>query len=140
MSSQPSFLRLKKTFRIINWLILDLVFVNTAFYTAYLLRFKGAINPYIFSTYIRLWLYISFTHLIVFAFFQLYIQPDKFSKRRVLINTLKACALAALISVSIVYIMRRPCGFIPSTVFVLAWAFNIILIGGWRTFIRYASR
>ena len=108
-----------------------------AFYSAYLVRFGGSIEMSVLIPYLHLWPYISGAHLIIFAIFRLYEPPANFSKKQVLINTLNASIISALASISITYTMRHFYGFMPSGVFVLALGFNIILVCGWRVFIRY---
>lgn len=139
MEQQIGKLNLKKILRIISWLSADVIFVNMAYYSAYLLRFKGIIEQPAFLPYLHLWPYISLTHLILFSLFQLYESPNKFSKKQILINTFDASAIACLASISIAYMMRHIFGFMPSLVFGLAFIFNIILVSGWRVFVRYGS-
>jgi FlaA1/EpsC-like NDP-sugar epimerase len=139
MFNLPIFLPLKKILRIISWLIADIIFVNMAFYSAYLIRFKGIIETPAFIPYLHLWPHISSAHLIIFSIFKLYEPPNKFSKKQTLINTFNASTISILASMSIVYTMRHFWGFIPSLVFVFAWGFNILLVSGWRVFIRYES-
>ena len=126
-----------KIFRIIIWLIADIIFVNMAFYIAYLIRLNGMIQPEPFMPYTHLWPYITLTHLIIFSIFGLYKYSVTPTKKIIFINTLYASTVAALASMSIVYTMRHFTGLIPSSIFALAWFFNIILISGWRAFIRY---
>lgn len=129
-------LRLKKILRIISWLALDIIFVNMAFYSAYLIRFKGIIDIPSFVPYLHLWLYINMVHLIIFSIFMLYESPNKFLKRQILINAFKASTISALASMAIVYTMRHFWGVMPSSVFAFAWSFNIILVGGCRVFVK----
>lgn len=128
---------MRKLFRMIIWLIIDIILVNISIYSAYLVRFKGIIEPPAFFPYLYLWPHITLAHLISFAIFKLYYHPIKFSKKEVLINTTYASTIAAMASISIVYTMRSIYGFMPSSVFAFACIFNIILIGGWRVYIRY---
>jgi FlaA1/EpsC-like NDP-sugar epimerase len=110
-----------------------------AFYSAYLIRYGGVILMSAFIPYLHLWPYISGAHLIIFAIFGLYEPPANFSKKQVFINTLNASIISALTSISIVYTMRYFYGFMPSAVFALALLFNIILVCGWRVFVRYEN-
>jgi FlaA1/EpsC-like NDP-sugar epimerase len=130
-------LLVKKIYRVVSWLITDIVFVNMAFYSAYLIRFNGVIEMPSFIPYLHLWPHISVAHLIIFSIFRFYVHSRRFSKKEIFINTFNACTISALASISIVYVMRHLWGFIPSLVFVFAWGFNIILAGGWRVFVRY---
>lgn len=139
MFSFTKLLPVKEILRIISWLIADIIFINMSFYSAYLIRFKGIIEAHAFIPYLHLWLHISAVHLIVFFIFRLYQPPNKFSKKQILINTFNASTISILASMSIVYVMRHFWGFMPSSVFVFASAFNIILVCSWRVFIRYET-
>ena len=131
---------MRRFLQIIIWLITDFIFVNMAYYTSYLIRFDGVIaEEPAFIPYTHLWLYISAAHLIVFSIFKLYEPIRKISKSDIFIRTANASIISALASMSITYAMRRFCGFMPSSVFVFACIFNIILAGCWRAFIRYES-
>lgn len=136
---KPHACRRKNTLRIITWPILDVIFISMSFYTAYLIRFKGIIEARAFMPYLRLWPYISLSHLIIFYIFRLYESPLRLSRKKALINALSACTVSILASISIVYMMRHFWRFIPSSVFIFAWGFNIILAGGWRLFVRYEA-
>lgn len=120
--------------RIIGWPALDVLFVNIAFYIGYLIRFKGIIELSAFFAYLKLWAYISCAYIILFSVFGLYGVSEK-----LFFTVLKAVTAATLVSMSIVYIMRSFYGFIPSLVFAFSWGINIILVYGWRRFVRNDS-
>lgn len=130
---------IKKILRITSWFILDTIFVNMAFYTGYLVRFQGIIEPPAFRPYLHLWPHISTAHLIIFSIFRLYEPPNRFLKKQIFVNTSYASIISTFASMSIVYAMRRFWGFMPTLVFAFVLVFNIILVGGWRIFIRYES-
>ena len=127
----------KEILRIISWLIADIIFINISFYSAYLIRFKGVIKLPAFMPYLHLWPHINLAHLIIFSIFRLYRYPQRLVKRELFINTVNASTISTLASMSIVYTMRHFWGFMPSSVFAIALVFNIILIYGWRVFVRY---
>ena len=132
-------LKLKRILRIISWLALDIIFVNMVFYSAYLVRFNGIIEIPAFLPYLKLWPHITGAHLVIFFLYKLYVPLIKHSKRQILKDTFLASLVSCLTSISIVYAMRNFFGFIPFLVFAFAGAFNIILVGGWRIFVRYES-
>jgi FlaA1/EpsC-like NDP-sugar epimerase len=121
-------------------LFADIVYVNISIYGGYLLRFKGNIDPEAFAPYLHLWPYITCAYLIILSIFQAYRDPHEFSKKEICIKILNASTIASLASLSIVYIMRYTYGFMPSSVFAFAWFFNLILLCGWRLFIRYQTQ
>jgi len=121
-------------------LFADIIYVNISIYAGYLSRFKGNIDPTAFSPYIKLWPYITCAHLIILSIFKAYRDPQELSKKEIFIKTFHASTIASLASMSIVYIMRDICGFMPSSVFAFAWFFNPILLTGWRLFIRYEAK
>ena len=128
-----------KIHKIIVGLFADAIFVNISIYSSYLLRFKGNIDSTAFAAYIHIWPYITIAHLIILSIFKAYKDPRLLSKKEILINIFNASTIACLASMSIVYAMRNIHGFMPSSVFAFAWFFNLILICGWRLFIRYET-
>ena len=130
---------LKKDLKILSWLITDIILVNTGIYIAYLTRFDGIIDPVAFVPYLYSWQYITAAHLVIFAFFKLYYHPNNFSKFEIFLNSVKATTTAALASICVVYFFRAKTSAFPSLVFIIGWFFNIILISGWRVFIRYEN-
>lgn len=130
---------IKDDFRLACWLITDIILVNIGIYSGYLIRFNGVIDPKAFQPYLHLWYFLTIAHLAIFAFFKLYYHPKRFSKIEVIARTIKAVTLATLASACIIYLYRFTEGAFPSLVFTSAWLINIILVGGWRTFIRYET-
>jgi FlaA1/EpsC-like NDP-sugar epimerase len=126
--------------KIIVSLFADIIYVNINYYTGYLLRFKGNIDPTAFASYLRLWPYITAAHLVILAIFKAYKDPKEYSKKEIFIKTFHASTIACLAVISIVYAMRNIHGFMPSAVFVFAWFFNLIFLCGWRLFIRYQTQ
>ena len=129
-----------KIHKIIVGLFADTIFVNISIYSGYLLRFKNDIDPAAFASYIHLWSYITTAHLIILSIFKAYKDFKGLSKKEILINIFNASTIACLASMSITYVMGHIHGFIPSSVFVFTWFFNIILLSGWRLFIRYETQ
>lgn len=128
---------LKNDLKILSWLIIDIILINIGIYSAYLARFNGIIDTSAFMPYLYFWLYITAAHLIIFTLFKLYFHPSNFPKLEVILNTIKAETIATLTSFSIVYLFRAKSASFPSSVFIISWFFNIILISGWRVFVRY---
>jgi FlaA1/EpsC-like NDP-sugar epimerase len=126
--------------KIIVSLFADIIYVNISYYTGYLLRFKGNIDPVAFASYLRLWPYITAAHLVILAIFKAYKDPKEYSKKEIFVKTFNASTIACLASMSIVYSMRHFYGFIPSSVFIFTWFFNLIFLCGWRLFIRYQTQ
>jgi len=121
-------------------LFADIIYINISIYAGYLLRFWGNIDPTAFSPYLKLWPYITCAHLIVLSIFKAYKDPKEYSKKEIFIKVSYASTIACFASMSIVYTMRHFHGFMPSSVFVFAWFFNLILLSGWRLFIRYQTQ
>lgn len=121
-------------------LFADIIYINISIYAGYLLRFWGNIDPTAFSPYIKLWPYITTAHLVILSIFKAYDDPKELSKKEIIIKVFNASTIACLASMSIVYAMRNIYGFMPSSVFVFAWFFNLILLCGWRLFIRYETK
>ena len=138
-SKSPSDVKnlLKGDFRLACWLLTDIILVNMGIYIGYLIRFNGVIDPKAFQPYLHLWYFLTIAHLVIFTIFKLYYHPNRFSKIEVIVRTIKAVTLATIASVCIVYIYRFTEGAFPCLVFVSTWLVNIILVGGWRVFIRY---
>lgn len=116
----------------ISLLLADIVLINISFYTAYLIRFNGIIEMPAFSPYLKLWPRLSLAHLLIFYLCKLCQGLPKQSRKELFLNVVIASAIGALSSISIVYVTRDAFGFIPSSVFVFAFLFNILLLCGWR--------
>ena len=117
----------------------DIIYINISIYGSYLLRFWGSIEPAAFSPYLHLWSYITTAHFIILSLFKAYKDLKDLSKKEIFTRVFKASTIACLASMSIVYTMRNIYGFMPSSIFVFAWFFNLIFIFGWRLFIRYET-
>jgi len=128
-----------KIYKIIVWLFSDTIFINISIYSGYLLRFKANIDSTALEPYIHLWPYITIAHLITLSIFKAYKDLKESSKKEIFKKIFNASTIACLASMSIVYIMRDIHGFMPSSVFVFAWFFNLIFITAWRLFIRYET-
>ena len=121
-------------------LFADIIYINISIYGSYLLRFLGNIDPTAFTPYLRLWPHITTTHLILLAIFKAYKDPKESTKKEIFSKIFYASTIACLASMSIVYIMRNIYSFMPSSVFIFAWLFNLILLCGWRLLIKYQTQ
>lgn len=121
-------------------LFADIIYVNISIYGGYLLRFWANIDHTAFQPYLRLWPYITCAHLITLSIFNAYKDPKESTKKEIFIKIFYASTVACLASMSIVYAMRNIYGFMPSSIFIFTWFFNLILLYGWRLFIRYQTQ
>lgn len=133
------FINHNRIYKTIVSLFADIIYINISIYGSYLLRFRGNIDHIAFNPYLKLWPYITCAHLIILAIFKAYKDPNEYSPKEIFVKTFNASVIAFLVSMNIVYAMKNISDFMPYSVLVFACFFNIILLSGWRLFIRYET-
>jgi FlaA1/EpsC-like NDP-sugar epimerase len=114
---------------------LDLIFILTAYFLSYLVRFEGDIPLWGWKTFENTVPYILLLKLLVFWFFGLYKGMWRYTGLVDLLNVFKAVMTSSAIIVTMIFLLSRFKGF-PRSVFILDCLLTFILIGGSRVAIR----
>lgn len=120
--------RIKSLFAV----LLDAALINGGIVLAFLIRFKGTLPPYNFSAYQGLWVFVTIIVLGAFYISGLYDRRRSYTMVNILDNTINGVTLGTLLTFVAVYAARREVGRFPTTVLVISWLVNLILISGWR--------
>jgi len=112
--------------------LLDGVLVNAGIVLAFLIRFKGTLPPYNFSAYQSLWVFVTIIMLGTFYISGLYDRRRSYTMVNMLDNTINGVTLGTLLIFVAVYAARTKVGKFPTSVLMISWLVNLILISGWR--------
>ncbi len=109
--------------------------MSGSFYAAHLIRFDFDIPHQHWSLFYRVLPIVVIIKLISFYFFDLYRGMWRYTSIVDLFNIIKASSLSTLVIISFILLRTRFEGFSRS-VFIIDWCFTILLISGYRLFIR----
>jgi len=109
--------------------------LSGSFYAAHLIRFDFDIPYQHWSLFYRALPIVVIIKLIIFYFFDLYRGMWRYTSIVDLFNIIKASSLSTLVIISFILLRTRFEGFSRS-VFITDWCFTILLISGYRLFIR----
>lgn len=112
--------------------LVDAILVNMGIILAFLIRFKGTLPPYNFSAYQGLWVSVTIIMLGTFYISGLYDRRRSYTMVNILDNTINGVTLGTLLTFVAVYAARREVGRFPTSVLMISWLVNLILISGWR--------
>ena len=113
---------------------LDLLAINISFILAFFIRFDGIISETIY-TYVFFKLYldniviISVSKILVFVFFGLYKNLWKYASVRELFLIVSASLIGNATVMSIMFFLKN---YIPVSIYMLVFLFEVLLIGGLR--------
>jgi len=113
-------------------ILMDCFLVNLGVILAFLVRFKGTLPPHNFSAYQGLWVFITIIMLGAFYISGLYDRRRSYTMVNILDNTINGITLGTLLLFVAVYAARAEVGKFPTTVLLISWLVNIVLISGWR--------
>jgi len=113
-------------------LLIDGVLVNAGIVLAFLLRFGGRIPARNFAAYQSLWVFVTIIMLGTFYISGLYDRRRSYTMVNILDNTINGVTLGTLLIFVAVYAARTEVGKFPTTVLMISWLVNLILISGWR--------
>jgi len=109
--------------------------LSSSIYFAHLIRFDFIIPQQYSILLYRMLPFVLIIKIISFYFFDLYRGMWRYTSIADLFNIIKASSLSILIIVSFILFSTRFQGFSRS-VFIIDWCFTILLISGYRLFIR----
>jgi len=113
-------------------ILMDGVLVNVGIILAFLIRFKGTLPPFNFSAYQSVWVFITIIMIGTFYISGLYDRRRSYTMVNILDNTINGVTLGTLLIFVAVYAARTEVGKFPTTVLMISWLVNLILISGWR--------
>jgi len=112
--------------------LIDGVLVNAGMVLAFLIRFGGRPPARNFAAYQSLWVFVTIIMLGTFYISGLYDRRRSYTMVNILDNTINGVTLGTLLLFVAVYAARTKVGKFPTTVLMISWVVNLILISGWR--------
>lgn len=119
---------------IILSVIIDALLINVGIISSFLIRFGGVLPQANFDAYQTMWMAI--TAIMLLALYGSGAYLWKKDGEDIHITILKAITSGMLVVVVVTYVNRTIVTAFPTSVFVIAWFFNILLLSGWRVFVR----
>jgi len=123
---------MKSVWRVILTVLIDGALVNAGIVLAFLLRFGGKLPAWNFSAYQSLWVFITIIMVGSFYISGLYDRRRSYTMVNIVDNSINGVTLGTLLIFVAVYAARREAGKFPTTVLMISWLVNLILISGWR--------
>ena len=119
-------------------ILYDAILVNIATILAFLVRFSGRIPAVNFGAYLEVALWITIVRVVIFYFVGLYEKDEEVDAFDVFYSVFLAVSIGSVIVVALSFYLRTlP---FPRTVFVISWAFNILLISVWHSYLFYMKQ
>jgi len=112
--------------------LIDAALVNGGIILAFLIRFSGGLPAKNFAAYQSLWVFVTIIMIGAFYISGLYDRRRSYTMVNILDNTINAVTIATLLLFVAIYAVRTKVGKFPTTVLMLSWPVNLILISGWR--------
>jgi len=123
---------MKRVIQKIGSILLDIVLVNLGIILAFLIRYQGALPARNFAAYLIMVPYITIIWIGSLYSFGLYRYRRDVSNLDLLSRTAQAAPIAAIASMLATYLYRARAAAFPSTIFLISWLLNILLLSGWR--------
>ncbi len=121
--------------RLLIGTLLDAALINGGIILAFLIRFGGRTPASNFAAYQSLWVFVTIIMLGAFYISGLYDRRRSYTMVNILDNTINGVTLGTLLLFVAVYAARREVGKLPTTVLMISWVVNLLLISGWRIII-----
>ena len=120
------------------FILYDVLLVNIATILAFLARFSGRIPAVNFGAYLGVALYSTIVRVATFYFLGLYEEDEEMDAFDILYKVFLAVSISSVIIVALSFYLRTlP---FPRTVFVISWAFNILFISGWHSYLFHLKK
>ena len=124
---------LNKNFLVI--VVVDLLLLIAALYTALLIRFEFSIPSYFLASFLEILPYALLTKVASFYLFDLYRGMWRYTSISDLLNIIKAATTSSLLIVAFIAFKTRFIGYSRS-VFLIDWLLTILFIAGFRLVVR----
>ena len=131
---------MRKVIRGIVSILSDVILVNLGIILSFLLRYQGTLPARNFEAYLIMAPYITIIWIGSLYSFGLYRDRREASGLDLLSRTTQAAIIALVASVLATYLYRARAAAFPSTVFLISWLVNVLLLSGWRLIHRIAIR
>ncbi len=116
----------------------DAILVNIATILAFLVRFGGIIPAVNLRAYLEVVPWITLIRVSTFYFMGLYEEDEEADAFDIFYSVFLAVSTSSIIIIALSFYLRTlP---FPRTVFVISWAFNILLISGWHSYLFYIKQ
>jgi len=112
--------------------LVDGVLVNAGIILAFLIRFGGRPPARNFAAYQSLWVFVTIIMIGTFYISGLYDRRRSYTMVNILDNTINGVTLGTLLTFVAVYAARTKVGKFPTSVLMISWLVNLMLISGWR--------
>ncbi len=129
-----------KVLKKITPILSDAILVNLGIILSFLLRYQGRLPVRNFEAYLIMAPYITIIWIGSLYSFGLYRDRREASGLDLLSRTTQAAIIALVASVLVTYLYRARAAAFPSTIFLISWLVNILLLSGWRFIHRIAIR
>lgn len=116
-------------------ILIDVVLITLAYFSAYLVRFEKQFDHFYFRQFVTTLPWILMIKCAVFYYIGLYKSVWRYISVRDMLDIVKGVVLSSFVIVSFIVILSRFEGYSRS-VFVIDAMFTLILVGGSRGFLR----
>lgn len=117
--------------------LVDALLVNGGIILAFLIRFGGKLPEKNFAAYQSLWVFITIIMIGAFYISGLYDWRRSYTMVNTLDNTINGVTIGVLLLFVAIYAARSRFGRFPTTVLMISWLLNLMLVGGWRIIIMH---
>jgi len=119
-------------------ILFDAFLVNIATILAFLVRFSGRIPAVNFGAYLGVVLWSTIVRVATFYLLGLYEEDEEMDAFDIFYKVFLAVSIGSVIIVALSFYLRTlP---FPRTVFVISWAFNILFISGWHSYLFHIKQ
>ncbi|MCZ6701217.1 MAG: hypothetical protein O7B80_06165 [bacterium] len=116
-------------------ILIDVVLITMAYFSAYLVRFEGQFGQFYFQQFVQTLPWLMMIKLTTFYYMGLYQSVWRYVSVRDMLDIVKGVLLSSVVILSFVVLLSRFEGFSRS-VFLIDTVFTLILIGGSRGLLR----
>ncbi len=116
-------------------ILIDVVLITMAYFSAYLVRFEGQFGQFYFQQFVRTLPWLMMIKLTTFYYMGLYQSVWRYVSVRDMLDIVKGVLLSSFVILSFIVLLSRFEGFSRS-VFLIDTVFTLILIGGSRGLLR----
>ncbi|MCZ6660733.1 MAG: hypothetical protein O6916_04795, partial [bacterium] len=116
-------------------ILIDVVLITMAYFSAYLVRFEGQFGQFYFQQFVQTLPWLMMIKLTTFYYMGLYQSVWRYVSVRDMLDIVKGVLLSSFVILSFVVLLSRFEGFSRS-VFLIDTVFTLILIGGSRGLLR----
>jgi len=133
METKGKISQMDKDGSLLKAVLSDVAWVNVATILAFLVRFGGRIPASNFQAYLEIIPWITFIRVLTFYFAGLYEREDEEDGFHIFYSVFIAVTLGSVAIIALSFYLRTlP---FPRTVFPISWAFNILFISTWHTYL-----